>query len=618
MKRSLNRYKGYGLMQLTQQDVDYIVDYVIKQAETQDIYNAAFDILTNGGRFSSNRWDRMISAMPLAIGYFMDVERKTENAAFDEALHYVSYFSSVKIIMEEVSISDSLSDQDYNAMKIENEKRISFEELLMEYKQAGNSRSTIMDRRGGSSSSYGVNERNVGMGMGMGMGNSRHVEPAPVSQHSSFGKSTSVAAATRSNVSKVPEGLSENSFNKHAERRAPSVAPSKVHRAECKEPETVEVIKTKEYTVVSNENFNLDLYPDHFKLAFNDREVARNDSKRLDEHLDRLLADTDKVEPGTSQAVLGMKVKAESPDVTFVPVAPSLKYCLTSVESTKHGLTDLMAESADYKDAPIEIKAVCYKPVYTSTSDKVMTFLIDNSIGDMAEAKSYRELFKLVSNLRQYSSVEHVNVNNLLSRLAQIAVGKLINNAIPEQITSSDVIADWETIYESVLKYVQDSQLSTKHISTSAETVLHESKTVLDDYLAGSFEEVRDFMACLETENSLEDEEVSTIKTLWGIHKHAESIWQSNTAAMLYLPISANDLGLYVNNRETFDLHQSKAETLFSIIDMFALRTTKYEDKFNPDFIFISFSEKDIYRIARINISATEYFYRLVLTTDII
>lgn len=608
-------------MQLNQQDVNYIADYVMKQAESQVVYNAAFDILTNGGRFSSNRWDRLVSAMPLAIGYFMDVERKTEDAAFSEALHYVTYFSSVKVIMEEVSITNSLSDEDYNAMRDENEKRVAFEELLLDYKQSRGVHSSVSDRRG-SINTYDTNERNVGMGtnrgMGMGMGN-RTEQREPERSHSSFGTSTSVAAATRSSVSKVSSGLSERSFNKHADRQPASLPTSKMHRSERKEPVPEKITVSEEYTVVSSDNFNLDLYPDHFRLAFNKEPAKVNDTRRLDEHLDKLLADSDTAEGKGASQLFGIKERAESPDTFFVPTASSLKYCLSNVESTKHGLTDALSSgNAEYKDEPVEIKAVCYKPVYTSTESKIMSFLIDNSINDIVESKTYSEMFKLILDLRKHDTPEHVNVNNIFSQLSQIAIGTLINNAIPEQITSSDVVADWETIYDSVLKYVQDIELTNKHIATSKETVLRESENTLNDYLTGSFESVRDYIACLITENSLEEDEKSSIKTLWGIHKQASSIWQSNTVAMLYLPISANTLGLYVNNREVFDLHQDKADTLFRIVDMFEVRATKYEDKFDPDFTFITFSEKDIYRISRINVSATEYFYRLTLTTDII
>lgn len=593
-------------MQLNQSDIQHIEDYVLAQANRDDIYAMAFNILTNNGTFNSDRWQRVINAIPTAYGYFSEVERQNDNEAFNSAIQYTTYFASVKIIRDEASILNSLNDQEFEKLRELDAQRDAYENVLVEYSQV--SSRTNFDNRDNrdNRSTLGGNStvsRTLGMGNQLnGMRERQQELNEPMTNN-----------VVNSRVSKMQVGLSEASVQTATQpihqNATSQIPPTSRYAKAAKKEEEVKVVE-KEYTVMSTEDFNLDKYPDHFELSYmrKGKDKAQEDIK---EKIIEGLLDEQSRTPGVYQNSMMLKnvqESAQEPLVIQVPISNNLNYTLRQAR-------DLSEENLD--KFALEIQSVIHKPIIISDTKEIMDFLVSCPIEDIVNSENMEVMFKHILDIRKGGTRFDIAVNNLFSKISQIAIFDLINNAIPEVITSNDVVSDWPEIKKSVLDYLISKTLSNSHYNSNREQIKTTCSNNLDIFITENFEHVRDLISCLVTENSIEKEELDVIKMLWGITDEFEAIYQRTTVSILDIPMSSSTLDLYVNNRETFKLKQTNAKTFFNIVDGFVARTQQLEN-IDIDFMYVTFSERELYRITKVNESEHVYYYTLTLSNDIV
>lgn len=584
-------------MRLTNQDIHDIQNYVVDMASNQPIYNSAYDILTNAGHFNGTRWDKVLNAIEIATDYFIEAERNTETKAYESAVYYVTYFASVKALVEEVSFTNNLNDADYNELKVENEKRLVFEEMLLDF----NSNRAPSFNRG-----IGQPVQRTGLTPQVNRNTRSNEMQNPMGN---------VAGKVPSLQARVPktQGATSSSFGSFESAPAPSTrtATAKTTQQRTAKKEQVTEVKPKEYTAVSSDVFDLDKYPDHFPMAYKPQRKQNEQTDKLDEHLDKLLSDAYKEGERTrSRNPLQITEKSSEPVLTCVPASVSIQHVLRSVR-------DLSTIAKDIADEPVSIKASIYKPVITGTHDKIINFLTQSPLSKIAECDNIWELVNYIKKLRENDEVENVIINGIYSKLAQVVFGKLINNAIPETITSSDVIEDWPEIYDTVLDYVYDDLMRDRHVTTSSTGIKENAKATLDGYIDSEFETLRDYISCIVTESGIDEETVAKIKPLWDLPEDSDSLWQLHAVTILDIPLPCEELGIYVNNRELFKVTKDEANTLFKIIGSHVERTEADED-FYSDFIYITFQEREVYRIERVNTHNDEYHFMLTRTADIL
>lgn len=584
-------------MQLQPQDISDIQNYVNQMATEQPVFNAAYNILTNNGYFNGQRWNKVINAVEIAYQYFTEVENQGPDQAFESATYYITYFASIKVMTEEVSIINSLSEQEYQDLDQENQKRQEFESMLVKY---------ATEKRPVFNNSIRTSTNN-GMSQGLqatGLNSARqHQEPT---QQTNF--------ATPGLSSRIPKsGVTSDTFSGLDPvpvpdvKRAGGVSKHTVNSRVAKTEKVTEVI-TKEYFAVSSDIFNLKKYPDHFPMAYNKKGPEQETSSKLDEHLDTLLNDAyQNKQRRTGFGIRTVEEVSEDPLKILVPISPTIHCTVRSARS---------AQEVDVENEAIHIKSSIYYPIVTSTHDKIINFLTESNLASLTESRDIWQFVKKIRTLRESDSTESIVINALYSKLSQYAFGKMINNAIPETITSSDVIEDWAEIYDSVLDYVYSDQLKDKHLTTTKDMVRETSEKTLKTYLNETFESVRDFVLCVVTESTLEPEVLEAVKQLWNMEENEVSLWQVTAVSVLDIPVRCSELGIYVNNRDKFKVTADEASVLFKILASHIERVEDDED-FDTDFSFITFKEREIYRIEKINDSSTEFHFILVRTVNV-